>query len=249
MVMASQKKWGKRQESEWVLRSDVAVVVVATGSSCLPSSQAPAHPLQVAASRKATLRSLPRRVWSKSRSSRGWCRCRIPSTPTWLSAASSVSSGSSASRPPFRTGQYPSYGADTAHRGGVGSGGLCFLLSLGKTGRWVPGVRATRLFFTSSGLAVSLGVLKSPAARVGAVCVFSAVRTNSCTSVEWKDALAILCRKDIGSRFLYYSHKGAVSWHWRSLLLILLRELIRVLTRSLLKGIDRISLKHLNLRP
>ena len=31
MVMASQKTWGKQQESERVLRSDVAVVVAATG--------------------------------------------------------------------------------------------------------------------------------------------------------------------------------------------------------------------------
>lgn len=35
MVMASQKKWGKRQESERVLRSDVAVVVAATGLQLL----------------------------------------------------------------------------------------------------------------------------------------------------------------------------------------------------------------------
>lgn len=43
--------------------------------------------------------------------------------PTWLSAASSVSSGSSASRLPFSTGQYPDWGLKTPW-----------------AGRWTPGV-------------------------------------------------------------------------------------------------------------
>lgn len=174
------EKVGNQRKCERVLGSGAGAA--APGLQLFaPAVRPPHNPLQLAASRKATLWKLPRRVWSKTRSSHGWCRCRMSSTPTWLSAASSVSSGSSASHPPFKTGQYPSFGVYTAHRGGVG--GLCFLLSLGRPGRWMPSDRATGLF-TSAVLTVSLGLLKSPVAKVGAVCVSSAVRTASCTTAK-----------------------------------------------------------------
>ena len=47
----------------------------------------------------------------------------------------------------------------------------------------MPSDRAAGLF-TSAALAVSLGLLRSPVAKVGAVCVSSAVRTASCTTAK-----------------------------------------------------------------
>ena len=45
MVTASQKKWGKWQESEQVLRLDVAVVVAATGLQLPPAACPAVRPL------------------------------------------------------------------------------------------------------------------------------------------------------------------------------------------------------------
>lgn len=100
-----------------------------------PSTEAPAppHPRQVVASREPAFQEPPRRVWSAKGSSRGWCPCRAPATRTWRSAASSVSSGSSASRPPFSTGQYPDGGL-----GAPGAGGGAW--------KWTPGAGVTGLF-------------------------------------------------------------------------------------------------------
>ena len=185
--MASQKKWGKRQESEQVLRSDVAVVVAATGlqllarqsGACTPPPGCGIQKSNIAVTSEEGLVEEKEFPWVVSLQDSQYTHLTFGTilSDFWILSIAST----------FQNRPVPRFGADTAHGGRVGSGGLCFPLSLGKPGRWIPGVKATRLFlfvcFTSSGLAVSLGVLKSPAAKVGTVCVFSAVRTKSCTTV------------------------------------------------------------------
>lgn len=151
MVMASQKKWGKQQESEQVLRSDVAVVVAATGlqlparqsGACTPPPGCGIQKSNIAVTSEEGLVEEKEFPWVVSLQDSQYTHLTFGTilSDFWILSIAST----------FQNRPVPRFGADTAHGGRVGSSGLCFPQrkpggSLGKPGRWIPGVKATRLF-------------------------------------------------------------------------------------------------------
>lgn len=102
-------------------------------------------------------------------------------------------------------------------------GGLCFLLSLGRPGRQIPGDRATGLFTSSTAWRLSGGPTISRCRGWRGVCVF---RCEGCWLLNCKGKGSFLHYPlPPPPPACYYNHDGTNSRSWRSPLLVLIGAL------------------------